>query len=66
MAIKCLLGKCLAQEGFESNMGFRYQMIVSAIKFRKMFCKIYETDSVVKKILSLNFVTSFEVCNMAK
>ena len=32
--------KSLAQERFKSNLEFRYQIIVSSIKFRKGFAKI--------------------------
>ena len=37
------------QERFKSDMEFRNQIIVSAIKFRKMICELYDVDSLVKK-----------------
>ena len=37
--IKLRFRKSLAQERFKSNMGFRYQIIVSVIKFRNGFAK---------------------------
>ena len=39
--------KSLAQERFKSNLEFRFQSIVSSIKFRKRFCEVYDTDSLV-------------------
>ena len=39
--------KFLAQERFKANLEFRYQIIVSSIKFRKRFFEVYDTDSLV-------------------
>ena len=39
--------KSLAQERFESNVEFRYQIIVLSIKFRKRFCEVYDTNNQV-------------------
>ena len=39
--------KSLAQERFKSNLEFRYQIIVSSIKFSKRFCEVYDTDCLV-------------------
>ena len=52
---KYRLGTVSKQVNIEvkSDMEFRYQFIVSAIKFRKkMFCEVNETDSLVKKFLT--------------
>ena len=39
------------QERFKSDMEFRYQVIVSAIKFRKKkFYEVYDTDSLVQEV----------------
>ena len=42
--------KPLAKERFKSNLEFRYQIIVSSIKFRKGFCEVYDTDSLVQEV----------------
>ena len=34
-------------DAFKSNLEFRYQIIVSSIKFTKRFCEVYDTDSLV-------------------
>ena len=39
--------KVLAHERFKSNMKLAYQIIVSAIKFRKDFAKVYDANSLV-------------------
>ena len=41
------LRKSLAQERFKSNFEFRYQIVEQSIKFRKRFCEVYDTDSLV-------------------
>ena len=42
----------LAQERLKSNMEFRYQLIVSSIKFRKGFAKFMIQIASFKKFLS--------------
>ena len=44
--------KSLAQERFESNMEFRYQIIASSIKFTKGFTKFMLLIALFKKFLS--------------
>ena len=44
--------KSLAQERFKSNLEFRYQIIVSSIKFRKGFAKFMIPIALFKKFLS--------------
>ena len=44
--------KSLAQERFKSNLEFRYQIIVSSIKFRKGFAKFMIPVALFKKVLS--------------
>ena len=44
--------KSLAQERFKSNFEFRYQIIVSSIKFRKGFAKFMILIAMFKKFLS--------------
>ena len=44
--------KSFAQERFKSNLEFRYQIIVSSIKFRKCFAKFMITIALFKKFLS--------------
>ena len=44
--------KSLAQERFKSNLEFRYQIIVSSIKFRKGFVKFMIPIALFKKFLS--------------
>ena len=44
--------KSLAQERFKSNLEFRYQIIVSSIKFRKGFAKFTIPVALFKKFLS--------------
>ena len=39
--------KSMTQERFKSNLEFRYQIIVLCIKFRKRFCEVCDTDSLV-------------------
>ena len=40
VTIEIRFQKSLEQERFKSNLEFRYQIIVSSIKFRKYFAKI--------------------------
>ena len=42
----------LAQERFQSNLEFRYQIIVSSINFRKCFAKFMIPIAFFKKFLS--------------
>ena len=44
--------KSLAQERFKLNLEFRYQIIVSSIKFRKGFAKFMIPIALYKKLLS--------------
>ena len=44
--------KSLAQERFKYNLKFRYQIIVSSIKFRKGFAKYTIPIALFKKFLS--------------
>ena len=44
--------KSLTQETFKSNLEFRYQIIVSSIKFRKGFAKFMIPITLFKKFLS--------------
>ena len=44
--------KSLARERFKSNLQFRYQIIVSSIKFRKGFAKFMIPKALFKKRLS--------------
>ena len=44
--------KSLTQERFKSNLEFRYQIIVSSIKFRKSFAKFMIPIALFKKFLS--------------
>ena len=58
--------KSLTQERSKSNLEFRYQMIVSSIKFRKSFAKFMIPIACFKKFLGLQFIASVEVSNMAR
>ena len=58
--------KSLAQERFKSNLEFRFQIIVSSIKLRKGFAKFMALITLFKKFLSLQFIVSVEVSNMAR
>ena len=44
--------KSLAQERFKSNFEYRYQIIVSSIKFRKGFAKFMIPIALFKKFMS--------------
>ena len=44
--------KSLAQETFRSNLEYRYQIIVSSIKFRIGFAKLMIPIALFKKFLS--------------
>ena len=48
VSIEFRLRKSLAQERFKPNLEFRYQIIVSSIKFRKGFAKFMILIAVVK------------------
>ena len=50
--------KSLRQEIFKSNLEFRYQIIVSSIKFRKGFAKCMIPIALFKKFLSKQFIAS--------
>ena len=47
-----LYTRSLAKESFKSNLEFRYQIIVSSIKFRKCFAKFMIPIALFKKFLS--------------
>ena len=64
--IESRLRKSLLQKRFKSNLEFRYQIIVSSIKFRKGFAKFMIPIALFKKFLSLQFITSVEVSNIAR
>ena len=49
-----------------SNLQFRYQIIVSSIKFRKGFAKFIILIALFKKFLSYQYIASVEVSNMAR
>ena len=48
-------------EKFKSNLEFRYQMIVSSIKFRKGYARFMIPIALFKKFLSSQFIVSVEV-----
>ena len=52
VTIEFRFGKSLVQERFKSNLEFRYQIIVSSIKFRKGFAKFMISIALFKKFLS--------------
>ena len=52
VTIEFMFGKSLAQERFKSNLEFRYQIIVSSIKFRKGFAKFMIAIALFKKFQS--------------
>ena len=52
VTIEFRLQKSLAQERFKSNLEFRYQIIVSFIKFRKGLAKFMILIALFKKFLS--------------
>ena len=56
----------MAEERFKSNLEFRYQIIVSSIKFRKGFAKFMLPIDLFKKFLSYQLFASFEVSNIAR
>ena len=47
-----LYTRSLAKKSFKSNLEFRYQIIVSSIKFRKCFAKFMIPIALFKKFLS--------------
>ena len=59
VAIEFRFRKSLEQERYKSNLEFRYQNIASSIKFRKWFCEVYDTNSLVKEVSEL---TSYFEC----
>ena len=52
VTIEIRFRKSLAQERFKSNLKFRYQIIVSAVKFRKDFAKFMIPIALFKMFLS--------------
>ena len=52
VTIEFMFGKSLAQERLKSNLEFRYQIIVSSIKFRKGFAKFMIAIALFKKFQS--------------
>ena len=52
VTIEFWFGKSMVQERFKSNMEFRYQIIVSSIKFRKGFATYMIRIVLFKKFLS--------------
>ena len=54
------------QEKFKPNLEFRYQIIVSSIKFRKCFAMFMISIALFKKFLSYQFIATIEVSNMAR
>ena len=52
VTIKFRFRKSFAQERFKSDLEFRYQIIVSSIKFRKGFAKFMIPIALYKKFLS--------------
>ena len=58
--------KSLAQERLKSNLELRNQIIVSSIKYRKVFAKFMIPIALFKKFLSQQFIASVEVSNIAR
>ena len=58
--------KCLAHDRFRSNFDFRYQTKVSSIKFRNGFAKFMILIALFQKFLSIQFISSVEVSNIAR
>ena len=54
--------KSLAQERFKSNMEFKYQTIVSAIKSRKGFAKLMILVALFKMFLRLDGIANMMSC----
>ena len=52
VTIESMVQKSLAQERFQSNLEFRFQIIVSSIKLRKGFAKFMALITLFKKFLS--------------
>ena len=48
--------KSLAQDRFKSSLEFRYQIVVSSIKFRKCFAKLMIPIALFKKFLSYSLL----------
>ena len=51
MTMNFRFGESFVQERFKSNLEFRYQIIVSSIKFRKIFAKLMILIAFLKKFL---------------
>ena len=66
VTIEIRFWKSLAKDRFKSNLEFRYQIIVWSIKFSKGFAKIMIPIALFKKFLSLKFIASVEVSNIAR
>ena len=64
VTIEFRFGKSMAQERFKTNIEFRYQIIVSSIKFRKGFAKFMIPIALFKKFLCKHFIASVEVSNI--
>ena len=58
--------KTLAQERLKPNLEYRYQIIVSSIKFRKGFAKSMIPITLFKKFLSYQFIANDEISSMAR
>ena len=56
VTIEIRFWKSLVQERFKSNLEFRYQIIVSSIKFRKGFAKVMIPIALFKKFWVNNFL----------
>ena len=52
VTIEFMFWNSLAQERFKSNLEYRYQIIVSSVKFRKGFAKLMIQMAFFKKFLS--------------
>ena len=50
----------------KSNLEFRYQIMVPSIKLRKCFANLMNTIALFKKFLTLQFIASVEVSNVAR
>ena len=58
--------KVLGAKIIKSILDFRYQIIVSLIKFQKGFEKFMIPIALFKKFLEKQFIASIEVSNMAR
>ena len=66
VAIEFNFRKSLAQERFKFNLEFRYQIIVTSIKFRKSFAKFMIPIALFKKFMCEQFYASVEVSNIGR